>query len=51
MGSVLCFSGNFDLGCFNDDTKVMKRAAQYVESFAIPFLAQHLPLETVTESS
>ncbi len=49
MVSVLCFSCNIDLRCFNDDIAVIERAAEYVESFAIPFLAWYLPLETVTE--
>ena len=48
---LLCFSCNLALGCFKDDIAVIERAAQYVEGFAIPFLAQHLPLETMTESS
>ena len=46
---LLCFDCNLALGCFNDDIAVIERAAEYVESFAILFLAWYLPLETVTE--
>jgi hypothetical protein len=46
---LLCFGCNLALGCFNDDIAVIERATQYVEGFAIPFLAQYLPLDAMLE--
>ena len=46
---LLCFDCNLALGCFGDDTKVIERASEYLAGFAIPFLAQYLPLESILE--
>jgi len=32
------------LGFYQDDTDLMRRAAEYLEGYILPFLARYLPL-------
>jgi hypothetical protein len=42
---LLCHPCNTGLGFYQDDTALMERAAQYLESYSLPFLARFLPFE------
>jgi hypothetical protein len=43
--ALLCPSCNKGLGFYQDDTELMERAATYLESYILPFLARFLPFE------
>jgi hypothetical protein len=43
--ALLCMSCNTGLGFYQDDTELMERAAHYLESHSIPFLARFLPFK------
>ena len=46
--ALLCPSCNKGLGNAQDDTKLMLRAAKYLESYILPFLARFLPFKDET---
>lgn len=49
---LLCHPCNRGIGFYQDDTALMLRAAQYLESYILPFLALYLPFgdEIIEES-
>jgi hypothetical protein len=45
---LLCHPCNTGLGFYQDNTALMRRAAKYLESYSIPFLARFLPFKDET---